>query len=838
MLIGKFNKFFARHGRVAFLIILLLIGIPFIFFFGVDIQPFTQSMGTGDRVGYVNDTAVSEQEFRRHLAALELRSRGGNMLQDDFWIDSAPQVFTRVHMLESAREQGLGAVSDQEVAAEIRRIPFFQNEQGQFNPTNFQNFKRNYLSSRGLAASDFDQMVRDDIIISRLLDPYVQGFTVSDLELRYDAAAMNLEYKGEIARWFVHDQANVAVTAEEIEQYYEAEKGGALRVPNRQKLFVAYTNASEFISTRPSVTDTELEAYYEANKDEYAVEEVRASHILFRVPSDASDEQVQEIRQRAEAVLTEAKQADSNFAELAEQHSEDRWSAEKGGDVGWFEMGQRPFAEEVFAMENGQLYDDLIRSNFGFHIVKKLDQRDGFKEFNEVSGLIRMELLEQKNEAQYGEQARAYYDENQDEFNVREVNARHILIQASREDSPTELAEKREKLQDILAQARGGADFAELAKEHSEGPSGADGGALGWITKNGRMVPTFENAARATPTGGVSDIIRTQFGFHIIKVDEERMNQKAYEDVRGEIIQKLRSEESASGKNRASQLMTTFMTRLFQDSPYARTVEPEARIEAFMAYAREYAEQHEHFHVKLTDPYAADAATVPGIPGPSGPLLEAAQSLNDEQRVLSRQVTSGDYHYMAGLAEQLSGYEPELDEDLRSSIRSQLREEKAKDIIRKKASKAAETLRQAMADGKTFAEAKEQLEITDRDATGFVPVGPFNLMQGPDVDRDYDQAIVAAARETSPGEISEPQDYEYGVVLLYVESVDLDKGGLDMTMSYMGDMYRNMMAQAMQSQLEQKYASQASFSTTRGWDWLHGSQTDAEGGQPPVMPVQ
>lgn len=90
-----------------------------------------------------------------------------------------------------------------------------------------------------------------------------------------------------------------------------------------------------------------------------------------------------------------------------------------------------------------------------------------------------------------------------------EVKASHILVKTEKEAN------------DLLAQINGGKDFAELARLHSQCPSGKSGGDLGYFTK-GRMVKEFEDAAFTLGVGQVSKPVKTQFGYHIIKVTDKR----------------------------------------------------------------------------------------------------------------------------------------------------------------------------------------------------------------------------------------------------------------------------------------------------------------------------
>jgi peptidyl-prolyl cis-trans isomerase C len=107
--------------------------------------------------------------------------------------------------------------------------------------------------------------------------------------------------------------------------------------------------------------------------------------------------------------------------------------------------------------------------------------------------------------------------------NEEEVHARHILV-------PTE-----EEAKAILAQLKGGADFATLAKEKSKDPGAAEGGDLGYFTKE-QMVPEFANVAFKLDKGQLSDPVKTQFGWHIIKVEDKRIKPTpTFEQVKPQI---------------------------------------------------------------------------------------------------------------------------------------------------------------------------------------------------------------------------------------------------------------------------------------------------------------
>ena len=142
-----------------------------------------------------------------------------------------------------------------------------------------------------------------------------------------------------------------------------------------------------------------------------------------------------------------------------------------------------------------------------------------------------------------------YYRQNRQRFEVSErIRASHILFttEGKSDDEKTAL---QEKAQSILAEIKQGADFAELAKEHSEDPGTAPkGGDLGWITR-GQMVPNFEQASFALDAGEISDVITTDYGFHIINVHERQNSHvQALDEVLDEIRQEITQDRSYSAR--------------------------------------------------------------------------------------------------------------------------------------------------------------------------------------------------------------------------------------------------------------------------------------------------
>jgi peptidyl-prolyl cis-trans isomerase D len=138
-----------------------------------------------------------------------------------------------------------------------------------------------------------------------------------------------------------------------------------------------------------------------------------------------------------------------------------------------------------------------------------------------------------------------YYDEHPAEFqNPKTVEARHILIKVDPQASPEDVAKAKERLSSILQKAKDGQDFTELAKQFSEGPSKDKGGYLGTFRREA-MVKPFSDKAFSMKAGDISDPVKTQFGWHIIKVEKVNdASATSLVDATDNIRQKLAAEYS------------------------------------------------------------------------------------------------------------------------------------------------------------------------------------------------------------------------------------------------------------------------------------------------------
>jgi peptidyl-prolyl cis-trans isomerase C len=157
----------------------------------------------------------------------------------------------------------------------------------------------------------------------------------------------------------------------------------------------------------------------------------------------------------------------------------------------------------------------LAEQNFTVDAVKKDVESQLLRQ-----QLVKKEILDKVNVS--ARDVQSFYDKNKDKYVEEEqIHARHILIKVPQEVSPTDDAKLKGKADNALKRARQGEDFAVLAKELSDDGSKENGGDLGFFPR-GRMVAGFEEAAFALQPGQMSEVVRTQFGYHIIKVEERK----------------------------------------------------------------------------------------------------------------------------------------------------------------------------------------------------------------------------------------------------------------------------------------------------------------------------
>ncbi|MFW5783021.1 MAG: peptidylprolyl isomerase [Spirochaetota bacterium] len=187
--------------------------------------------------------------------------------------------------------------------------------------------------------------------------------------------------------------------------------------------------------------------------------------------------------------------------------------------------------DQGIALEEGEVDSQIQQMRAQF------DSDEGWQQALETNGVTEEELREQIGRnaliqqlistavPEPGEvtedEIQDFYDENPEFFEQGEqISARHILIDTQELESEAEIEDARQRAEDVRQELIDGADFATVAQERSEGPSATRGGDLGTFGR-GQMVPAFEEAAFALEEDEISQVVESEFGFHVIQVTEK-----------------------------------------------------------------------------------------------------------------------------------------------------------------------------------------------------------------------------------------------------------------------------------------------------------------------------
>ena len=237
------------------------------------------------------------------------------------------------------------------------------------------------------------------------------------------------------------------------------------------------------LDSRIKVSEAEIDIFLQKQSDTPARNQYLAAHILIKRKTNNDVDQTNEAKGRASEALRRIDQG-VDFRTVAAELS-DASDALEGGLLGWRYEEQLPslFLEKLALMKLGQR-SDIFESPNGFHVLFLYDKR----------GANQKILVEQRHVS-------------------------HILIKVDQYEDENVVRRKAEEIRDRLI--IGGEDFATLAKNLSADLSAANGGDLGWVGP-GETVPEFDRAMSALADGEISDVVRSQFGFHIILVHGRR----------------------------------------------------------------------------------------------------------------------------------------------------------------------------------------------------------------------------------------------------------------------------------------------------------------------------
>jgi len=308
------------------------------------------------------------------------------------------QYIQQALLTQRAEEFGY-KVSDETLARRIMEIPDFQVD-GKFSADRYNGL----LRQSGLTEARFESQLQGDLLLEQLQRGVVDSaFALPhELDRRFalEKQQRELDYVLIASNEFL---PSVTVTDEQIQKYYEANSSEFLLPETVDLQYIELTR--EQAESKVDVSEQALQDYFEQVKDRFtAPEQRKGRHILITATDGLDDAAAQKKAQE----LTDKAKSGADFAQLAKENSKDPGSAAQGGDLGWAQKGMfvGPFEDALFSMQAGEIRGP-VKTQFGYHVLKLEEVQSGHqKSFEEARAEVEAEYRKDKAQS-------AFYDDSQ-----------------------------------------------------------------------------------------------------------------------------------------------------------------------------------------------------------------------------------------------------------------------------------------------------------------------------------------------------------------------------------------------------------------------------------------
>lgn len=394
-----------RNNRKFTQLFLVAITVPFALF-GID--AYFQNSGASEAVATIGKRKITVLEFDNALRQQGdlLRQRMGDafdiaMLESPEFRSSVLDRLINERVLEEAIADGRFVVPDAYIQDTIKTTEQFQ-ENGQFSMRLYQAL----ISGQGMSPAAYEYKIRQDLEKRALMYP-VAGSVKVPAALAANWVKLEEESRT-VAAWTLdaaERMATVKLADGAAKKFYDANPK-RFEEPEQVKLEYLVLSAEE-LAAKATVSDEDARKWYEEHKKERFTqpEERRASHILIQVAKEAKAEDKVAAKKKAEDLLAKVKAQPTSFAKLATDMSDDKMSAEKGGDLGFFAADAMvpAFSDVAFKLKPKEI-SGLVETEYGFHIIQLQEVRGGgVKSFDEAKPELIAELRRQAASKQFTE---------------------------------------------------------------------------------------------------------------------------------------------------------------------------------------------------------------------------------------------------------------------------------------------------------------------------------------------------------------------------------------------------------------------------------------------------
>jgi peptidyl-prolyl cis-trans isomerase D len=309
-----------------------------------------------------------------------------------------PQLVQKQILLAEAEKLGIQATDD-DVRAFLHKGQFgeFLYPNGQFiGEDRYSAFVANQFN---LSVAEFEDEIRQEIVIQRLQSLITAGVTVGDQEARDDYRKGNIKIKFDYAVISADDLSKQINPADnELEKFFKDNSARyASAVPEERTITYFAFTPEQLPGGVPQPTQQEIQQYFSAHQSEYEVpDQARSRHILIKVPAGADAKTDAAAKAKAEGILKQL-QGGANFADLATKNSDDTGSKVQGGELGFYRRGATvpEFEKALFSQNIGDIA--IVKSQFGYHILQVEERQAAHAQsLAEVLPTIQATLIRQK----------------------------------------------------------------------------------------------------------------------------------------------------------------------------------------------------------------------------------------------------------------------------------------------------------------------------------------------------------------------------------------------------------------------------------------------------------
>jgi peptidyl-prolyl cis-trans isomerase D len=330
---------------------------------GTDVLSGTESVAT------VGDQTISVSDVQDQLSRISRNGQIPPALLSLYTQQVLDQLVYQKSLVLEANRLGL-RVTDEEHANFLRKLvpTAFAGE----TFVGMDKYAAEVQTRFQMTVPQFETEVKNELLQEKFQQLVTDGVTASDDDVREEFRTQNEKIKLDYVVIKPEDlQSKIEVTDADLAAQFEKNKAQYV-IPERRTIDYAIVTFAQ-LRQRAEISEDDQKIYYQSHVDQYKVpDRAHVAHILFKTVGK-TDAEIAEIKKKADDVLSKAKHG-GNFADLAKQFSEDT-SKDKGGDLGWIVRGQTvpEFEAVAFSLPKGSV-SDLVKTQYGFHIIQVLDR--------------------------------------------------------------------------------------------------------------------------------------------------------------------------------------------------------------------------------------------------------------------------------------------------------------------------------------------------------------------------------------------------------------------------------------------------------------------------------